>query len=63
MNASIDFLNYLQTGDLKTAYRKRALETHPDRALALGVHEGIMNEKFKEVKVAYEMLFFYRREQ
>jgi curved DNA-binding protein CbpA len=56
VNASIDFLNYLQTSGLKTAYRKRALETHPDRALALGVHAGIMNEKFKEVKAAYEML-------
>lgn len=56
VTASMDFLNYLQTSGLKTAYRKRALETHPDRALALGAHEGIMNEKFKEVKAAYEML-------
>ncbi len=56
VNASIDFLNYLKTSGLKTAYRKKALETHPDRALALGKHAGIMNEKFKEVKKAYDIL-------
>ena len=56
VNASIDFLNYLKTSGLKTAYRKRALETHPDRALALGKHAGIMNERFKKVKEAYDIL-------
>jgi hypothetical protein len=56
VTASIDFLNYLQTSGLKTAYRKRALETHPDRAIALGKHAGMMNEKFKEVKEAYDIL-------
>lgn len=59
VNASIDFLNYLQASGLKTAYRKRALETHPDRALALGQHAGLMNERFKQVKEAYEILLTF----
>ena len=59
INASIDFLNYLQASGLKTAYRKRAMETHPDRCLTLGRQAGLMNEQFKRVKEAYETLLTF----
>ena len=32
IDASVDFLRYLKPDGVKAAYRKRALETHPDRA-------------------------------
>jgi len=55
--ASVDFLNYLQPKGLKTAFRKKALETHPDRARVVGIDdEDIMNERFREVVRAYEKL-------
>ena len=55
--ASVDFLKYLQPEGLKTAFRKKVLETHPDRAKVVGIDdEGIMNERFREVVHAYEKL-------
>jgi len=42
--------------DLKTAFRKRALETHPDRALTLGKDPSIMTERFKRITLAYSEL-------
>lgn len=33
---SLDFLRYLEPSGVKSAYRKRALETHPDRVVAFG---------------------------
>lgn len=53
---STDFLKYLQPEGLKAAFRKKALETHPDRAKTVGIVEDIMNERFKEVILAYEKL-------
>ena len=53
---SLDFLRYLRTSGLKAAYRKKALETHPDRAKALGEDESKMNERFKQATLAYETL-------
>lgn len=46
----------LKTGDLKAAFRARALETHPDRALALGVDPGILHHRFQRTVWAYESL-------
>jgi len=37
---SIDFLRDLEPSKLKSAYRKRAFETHPDRANLVGKSEG-----------------------
>jgi len=54
-----DFLRYLQPFGLKTAYRKRALETHPDRARALGDHGPDMHLRFQQVRSAYEKLLQY----
>ncbi len=56
VRVTFDFLQYLQPEGIKAAYWKRALETHPDRARALGVDENKMNERFKEVNSAYERL-------
>lgn len=55
-SVSLAFVQNLDPSTLKTAYRKKALETHPDRARALGVHEQIQTKRFREVKRAYEVL-------
>jgi DnaJ-class molecular chaperone len=38
------------------AFRKKALETHPDRARAIGTSETELTRRFKEVTLAYEIL-------
>ena len=59
VNVSIEFLEYLQPIGIKTAYRKRALETHPDRAKALGSFARDLNTKFIDVQQAYEKLLLF----
>jgi hypothetical protein len=56
------FLGYLQPAGVKTAYRKLAMESHPDRAQLIGVEETVLEEKFKEVNRAYEQVSSYIRE-
>lgn len=56
VDVSFKFLIYLQPSGLRAAYLKKALETHPDRAKALGKDETKLNELFKEVTLAYEKL-------
>jgi len=56
------FLCYLQPAGVKTAYRRLAMETHPDRSHHIGVDEAILEERFKEVNRAYEQIFSYIRE-
>lgn len=56
VNASAHFLKYLQAPGLKAAYRKKAFESHPDRAMVLDEPELSLEERFKEVKLAYEQL-------
>ena len=36
------FLGYLQPAGVKTAYRKLAMETHPDRSCHTGVNQAIL---------------------
>jgi hypothetical protein len=51
------FLDSLQLTDLKQTYRRRSLETHPDRYLHLGlVHQQAYTELFQQVREAYEKL-------
>lgn len=54
---TLDFLRYLEPSGLKSAFRKRALETHPDRARSLGPaaleHQTAL---FVEVTTAYQRL-------
>jgi len=49
-------LRSLQPESLRTVFRRRALQLHPDRALVLGKSAEEMNEAFKDVKLAYELL-------
>lgn len=59
INVSDDFLRYLQPVGLKAAFRKRALETHPDRARAEGDHSSDRHNRFHQVRSAYEALLHY----
>ncbi len=59
VNLSIEFLEYLHPVGIKTAYRKRALETHPDRAKALGSFARDLNTEFIDVQQAYEKLLLF----
>ncbi len=52
----VDFLRGLSPIELKTAYRKKAFETHPDRAHTLGMNRDTMDDRFKKVITAYERL-------
>ncbi len=56
VEVSLDFLKYLQPSGLKSAYRKKALETHPDRARIIGEDETKMTELFRETTFAYNKL-------
>jgi len=56
---SIAYLNSLQPDELKTAFRKKALATHPDRSMTLGLAESELQVRFQEVSKAYEVLKFY----
>jgi hypothetical protein len=42
--------------DLKAVYRRRALETHPDRARAMGRSEAELAREFERVSRAYRVL-------
>lgn len=59
IDVSADFLRYLRMPGLKAAYRERALETHPDRAIALARLPADLEERFKEVNAAYRELHNY----
>lgn len=56
VDVSFEFFKHLQPSGLRDAFRKKAFETHPDRAKALGKDESKLNELFKEVVLAYEKL-------
>ncbi len=53
---SLDFFKYLQPSGLKAAYRKKALETHPDRAGSVGEDADKMAALFMEATSAYHHL-------
>jgi hypothetical protein len=59
VKVSNDFLEYLQPIGIKTAYRKRAFETHPDRAKVLGSFARDLNTEFIDVRQAYEKLLLF----
>jgi hypothetical protein len=56
IEVSVDFLKYLQPEGLRSAYRKKALETHPDRSNAIQKNERHMNDRFIEATSAYHKL-------
>jgi hypothetical protein len=51
-----DLLKGIKPEELKSIFRQKAFELHPDRALVLGKSPEEMSEKFKDVKLAYEIL-------
>lgn len=56
---SLDFLRYLQESGLKSAYRQRARETHPDRAAILNCDVRHLENQFKRLNDAYHYLLKY----
>ena len=59
IGVSVDFLRYLQMTGLKAVYRRKALETHPDRAIALALPPVTLEEQFKKINSAYQELHDY----
>ncbi|MDY6830405.1 MAG: J domain-containing protein [Thermodesulfobacteriota bacterium] len=53
------FLETVTKKDLKTAFRKKALKTHPDRAKALGRSQEELKRLFEETTSAYHTLSLF----
>lgn len=53
---SVEFIKSLKPSTLKKVYRKRALETHPDRCSSSGLAGDESCEAFRKVQSAYETL-------
>ncbi len=53
---SLEFIKYLQPEGLRAAYRKKVLQTHPDRALATGEDAARMQADFIKATTAYRTL-------
>jgi curved DNA-binding protein CbpA len=56
VTARPDILRTLDFEGLKAAFRKRAMELHPDRAKIIGKSSDELSEMFKDVQTAYEQL-------
>ena len=56
IDVSEEFLRYLKPAGVKAAFRKKALETHPDRAIMLASPTGSLESRFKEINLAYQLL-------
>ncbi|MCX5865040.1 MAG: J domain-containing protein [Deltaproteobacteria bacterium] len=60
LTISREFLDYLQLSGIKSAYRKRAMETHPDRAALENARvQRQHHELFHSVQEAYEKLITF----
>lgn len=59
VNFSVTVLKELHPDELKIAFRKKALATHPDRSMMLGRTEEELQVRFQEVSNAYAVLKFY----
>ena len=56
INNYVDFLDNLSPRKLRSAYRRKAFATHPDRSHALGKNREKLDKCFKEMSTAYERL-------
>jgi hypothetical protein len=56
IDISVEFLRYLKPAGVKAAFRKKALETHPDRAVILAGRKDFLEIRFKEINMAYQLL-------
>lgn len=56
IDVSVEFLRYLKPAGVKAAFRKKALETHPDRAIMLASQTDSLENRFKEINLAYQLL-------
>lgn len=65
VDLSLDFLSYLQPSGVKTAYRQRVKETHPDIFVGDVAQKRRQTGLFQEVAAAYELFgnFFKQRER
>src|SRR4030067_2720268 len=55
----IEHLRKISLSELKAVYRKKVMETHPDRAIALGKAATEMAKRFKDVATAYQRLITF----
>jgi hypothetical protein len=53
------FVRYLRLPGLKAAFRSLAKKNHPDHAGALGLDPSLLEEKFRRIRNAYELLLPY----
>jgi len=65
VDLSPDFLSYLQPSGVKTAYRQRVKETHPDIFVGNAAQQLRQTGLFQELVAAYELFgnFFKQRER
>lgn len=64
LQVSGEFLDYLQISGVKSAFRKRAMETHPDRQIGRDIPEQQEStEPFSLVREAYQNLLVFLREK
>jgi hypothetical protein len=56
IDVSVEFLRYLKPAGVKAAFRRKALETHPDRAIMLASQADSLENRFKEINLAYQLL-------
>lgn len=65
VDLSLDFLSYLQPSGVKTAYRQRVKETHPDIFAGDAARQLRQTGLFQELVAAYELFgnFFQQRER
>jgi len=61
IDVSVEFLRYLKPAGVKAAYRRRALETHPDRAVIIAGEPDFLEKRFKEINLAYQLLQEFMR--
>lgn len=59
----VAFLDTLHEDLLKSVFRKRAFETHPDRASSAGLDPVVMTLRFQEVQAARDLLNRYLAER